>query len=154
MEQFADALAGRGPVAQLACLARGLGLASREAQMDHAGVGRAFDAEAALGEDLEHPVVVAQYVGLELADSGRARDASEMVEQHRADTAPLMLVEYRKGDFRTCRSGGDIAADTDEAFVAAGAQRRPSATWLTKSISVKRTRSCSVSECFSPKKRW
>ena len=92
--------------------------------MNHAGIGRAFHAEAALGEDLEHPVVVAQHVGLELGDSGRARDASKMVEENRADTASLMLVEYGEGDFRTGRSRGDVAADADEAFVAARAQGR------------------------------
>ena len=47
-----------------------------------------------------------------------------MVEQHRADTAPLMLVEDREGDFRTRRSRGDVTADADKALVAAGAQRR------------------------------
>ena len=92
--------------------------------MDHAGVGRALHAETALGENLEHPVVVAQHVGLELDDSGRPRDAAEMVEQNRADTASLMLVEYGEGDLGARRSRGDIAADADEALVGAGAQRR------------------------------
>ncbi len=92
--------------------------------MDHAGVGRAFHAETALGENLEHPVVVAQHVSLELDNSGRARDAAKMVEQNCADAASLMLVEYGQGDLGARGSGGDIAADPDKTLVGADAQRR------------------------------
>ena len=76
-----------------------------------------------------------------------------MVEQNRADTAPLMLVEHGEGDFGARRSGGDIAGDADEAFVPPVRSVATSATWLAKSISVKRTKSWSLSECLIPKKR-
>ncbi len=56
--------------------------------------------EAAVREHLEHLAVLAEHVGLELCDPVRVGDETQMLEQHRGDTAALELVENRERDFR------------------------------------------------------
>ena len=97
--------------------ARLLGLRSREGQVDDAGVGRATDLQTAVPEDVEHLVVVAEDIGAELRDAALARDAQQMLEQQRADAAPLVLI----GD-RERHLGGrvlivrDVASHADDPF--------------------------------------
>ena len=70
--------------------------------MDDAGVERAVHDEAARREHLEHLVVLAEHVGLELGDAGGARDRRQVLEQQRADAAALVLVGDRERDLGAC----------------------------------------------------
>ena len=114
-EERSHALGSRLACACLGGHPRLLGLRSRKEQVDDAGVGRATDLQVAVPEDVEHLVVVAEDIGAELRDAALARDAQQMLEQHRADAAPLVFI----GD-RERHLGGrvlvvrDVSADSDD----------------------------------------
>ena len=116
VEQRAHALGRRDPLARVGRLAGTLRLLGGKGEMHHAGLGGAGDHEAAGGEDLEHPVVLAEDVGLELAHPAGASDADEMVEQQRADAAALVLVGNGERHLRGGRLAGQhgVAADPDD----------------------------------------
>ena len=65
------------------------------------------DLEAGLFEDPQHRPVVRQHLGDEPLDSGLGRARGEPLEQPRPDTAALMLVGHREGDFCSVRFRGD-----------------------------------------------
>ncbi len=83
--------------------------------------------EAAVREHLQHLVVLAEHVGLELRDAAAARDRSQVLEQHRADAPALVRVGDRERDLGAPRPASvrrDVAADADDALLAPLAQRR------------------------------
>ena len=97
--------------------------------MEHALLQRPRHPVAAAQEDREHGVVLAEHVGLELLDVVGAGDLRQMLEQHRADAAPLMRVGDRERNLGAPRLAGHgveegVAADADDLLVGAVAQRR------------------------------
>ena len=73
-----------------------LGRGDRERDLDLAAVELARDVEARVPEDREHRAVLGQHLGDEALDPGRRARAGELLEQPRADPAPLMLVRDRE----------------------------------------------------------
>src|SRR5216683_2023826 len=93
--------------------------------MDNAGLRYPADLEAAPREHFEHPIVIAEHVGFELADTALMRDTPQVFQQNRSDPAPLMVVEHGEGHFGPRRLGqAHVARNTDEPFVALFTQRR------------------------------
>ena len=70
-----------------------------------------FGAEAALGEDVQHAVVLAQHVGLELGDAVGARDRRQVLEQQRAEAASLVGIADRERHLGTVRRRGRVVGD-------------------------------------------
>ena len=99
--------------------------------MDHAGFERAGHDQAARREHLEHAIVLAEHVGLELGDIVQSGDTEEMLEQNSPDPPALVLVGDRERRVRRARRARDrgIPTDADDALLAAlaecGNQRRP-----------------------------
>ena len=71
-----------------------LGLLGREGDVEDAVGQRAPNPKPAVGEHAQHPVVLAQHVGLELGDAVRPRDDGEVLQQQRPETATLEDVSY------------------------------------------------------------
>jgi hypothetical protein len=88
--------------------------------MDNATLDRAADPKATFSEYLEHPIIVTEYVGLELGDTSRACQAAEMFKQNSRYAAALMGVENRERYFSSLRfKPADITRDTDDALLLA-----------------------------------
>lgn len=75
--------------------------------------------EARRAKDVEHPVVLGEGVGDEPPDPALNRSRGEMLEQHRPETAPLVVIAHDESDLgiflfrpgprrraRGCRDGG------------------------------------------------
>jgi hypothetical protein len=75
---------------------------------------------------VEHAVVLAEHVGLELRDAVRAGDAKQVLEQDGTDPAALVLVGDGEGDLRTARilRCPRVASDADDVLGAVLAKRR------------------------------
>ena len=106
-----------------------VGLAGRKGDVEDPVGERALHAEAALGEDPEHAVVLAEDVGLELRDAAGAGDHDEVLEEQRAEPAALERVTDRerhlgamRGDRRAVGHG--IARGRDDALRVADPPRR------------------------------
>ena len=80
MEERAHALGGGETLAGLRRRARAFGLLGGKGEVDHPGLERAGHDEAAPGEDLQHPIVLAQHVGPELGDAVGACEADEVLQ--------------------------------------------------------------------------
>ena len=65
-------------------------------------------------EDVEHLCVARERVGQERADAVRARDAREVLEQQRGQSAPLLVVGDRERDLGFVRSDAVVAGDRDD----------------------------------------
>src|SRR5262249_40321745 len=128
-EQGADALRRRGAFALQAHFEKLLGLGGADAEVDDTGFTAAPDHEAALRKDLEHAIVLAEHVRLELGDAGSVGDQRQMLQQHGADAAALMRVRDREGDLGTFRRvrRHDVASHADDVLGAALQQRRDQA---------------------------
>ena len=71
----------------------------------------ARDCEARFPEDLDHPVVLAEHVGIENANACRSRDLGQTLQQARADPAAAPRIRHRKGHLGTLRrSHVDVVA--------------------------------------------
>ena len=111
----------------LAHLVRGLGLVGRlgrERHVEHAAVDRAANLEAARPEHLQHTVVLAEHVGLELVDAVRLGEVRELLEKERGDASPLVRVGDGEGHLGAARLAGlrrhhDVAGHADDALLAA-----------------------------------
>ena len=98
LEEVAHAARLGQQLALVGRLARALRLLGGKRDVHDAVPQRAPHQKPAGGEELEHAVVVAQDVRLELAHAVGAGDRREVLEKHRADTASLMLVGDGEGD--------------------------------------------------------
>src|ERR1051326_3024780 len=107
---------------------RGLGRRDREGDVDRALARAARGVEAAAEEDVEHALVLRQYLSLEARDTVRPRDLGELLEQLRADAAAVVAVGDRERalggvgaarEGEVVRDGDDLVADfADHAEVA------------------------------------
>ena len=116
----------RGPHGDVVALGHVLairvGRRDREPDLELAALAGARDREACVTEDAEHRVVVVQHLGHELLDPGPGRPGRELLEQARADPAPLELVadgERDLGGARVAqpdpvRDGHDAAVERPE----------------------------------------
>ena len=82
-----------------------LGLGGGKGEMDDSGGACPLYLKAAFGEHLEHSIVAAKNVGLEFGDRCGPGDAAQMLQQYGGNPAPLMFIDYRKGDFGPLRIG-------------------------------------------------
>ncbi len=131
LEERPHALARGLALARLAHLDRLRRRGRRERQREHPGGDRALHREPALREHLEHAVVLAEDVRLELGDAVGARDRHQVLEEQRADPASLVLVGdgERHLGARRRRAVVDrvVAADADDALAVALDERRDQA---------------------------
>jgi hypothetical protein len=100
-----------------------------EGDVEDAVGERAPDPEPALGEDVEHPIVLAQHVGLELGDAVGAGEHDQVLEQQRAQATALERVPDREGHLgavrgprRVVRDG--VAGGGDDALLVVEPERR------------------------------
>jgi hypothetical protein len=109
LEEAPHALGGGMEPAGECGFPRAVRLLGRERQVHDARVARALHDEPRRGEHVQHLVVLAEDVGAELLDPGAPRDAEEVVEQDRADAAPLVRVGDRERDLGGARRPGHEA---------------------------------------------
>jgi hypothetical protein len=94
-----------------------------ERDVEDAGLERLFDLEAARREQLQHPVVLAEDVGLEPRDPVRSGDGSKVLQEERPDAAALEGVGDDESDLRAIafaagRIERSVAADADDLLLA------------------------------------
>ena len=119
LEERAKRRDDRLMVAALDAFQVALGRCDRERELDLAAGNLARDREADRLEDAEHLTVVRQNDRDEPLDPEPAGECRELLEQARADAAPLVLVRHREGDLRgrriaqahEVRDGDDLVVD-------------------------------------------
>ena len=94
--------------------------------MDGAVGERAVDLEPSAHEHVEHPPIVGKGRRDEAGDAVRARRRRQVLEQDRAESAPLLIVLDRERDLRLRRSRGAVVArDRHEIVAELGHDREP-----------------------------
>jgi len=126
MEERADAFCRRMQLAREGALPRALGLAGGKRDVHDAGLRRALDHEAGRREDLQHLVVLAEDVGLEVRDAARTCDRGQVLEEDGADPTTLMRIgdgERDLGRMPPLVHDG-VAPDADDVLLAMLEERR------------------------------
>ncbi len=96
-------------------LERGIRLEDAHLDRDDAVGKRAVRLEPRPLEDRQHPTVLGKHLGGEARDAVRTGNDREMLEQHRRDTAPLVLVVDGERDLRVATARPLVVArDADE----------------------------------------
>src|SRR5271156_3793212 len=84
-------------------------------------------------EHFQHLPIVGMHARFELDDPARASDDREMLQQQRADPAPLVIVEYRECYFRSMRIfQAQVSADADKALASILGDRRREADLIAE----------------------
>ena len=97
-------------------------------QMHDARIKRSLPLETAVREYFQHLAILTQHVGFEFLDAIRIRDPTQMMQQDRADTASLELVQNRKRNLSTLRIGAAyVPTNADETLASGVGQRRDQA---------------------------
>ncbi len=97
-----------------------------EANLGRAALEPPRDREPRVREDAQHRAVVRHHLGDELGDPGVRGRFGELLEQARADSAPLQLVRDRERDLGGRRvAQPDEARERDDALASAVARQRP-----------------------------
>ncbi len=98
-----------------------------ERHLDRPAVEMAFDLEARVGEDAEHLSIVGEGRRHEPADPELTGDGGEVLEQDRAESAPLLVVLDGEGHLGVGQVGEPVEArHRDDVTAQLGDQREPS----------------------------